>query len=1028
MKRLLFVLLLIVASSLSVLAQRTISGKVTDANNEPLIGATIVAEGTSAGTATDVDGGFTLNIPDGVTSLLVSYTGFSAKRVPLSTSNVYNITLESDVTVLQDVVVIGYGTASRKELTGSVSKVSGETIGRLPVTGVDQALQGQAAGVQVTTASGTPGSSVAIRVRGPSSITGSNEPLYVVDGIPINTGSYSQLGFGNQVTNALADLNPADIESIEILKDAASASIYGSRAANGVVLITTKRGRQQKTQISLNTYYGGQEVWRRIEPTTGPEYVALIQEMVRNRFGATAVPSGPSTRLIGLDNDPASYPSTNWQDEIFRTGAQSQTDLAISGGNERTKFYLSGSYFLQDGTIKGSSFNRYNFRFNLDNIVSDKFKVGMTNFFSRSLSTRINNDNNIFGVLSAALLMGSHIPTFNPDGTYGRDPNASIESPIAAYREPTNDAFNNRLNSSFFGEYTLLPGLNFRVQVGVDYLGFREFRFNPTTTNAGAGTGGTGIEALNEELNLVNENYFTYRNTFGKFGFDALLGASFQNSNRKSFFAQGENFPGNTIRTLNASSIKRDITSTETEWGLNSYFSRLNFNWDRKYFLSFSGRYDGSSRFGANNRWSFFPSVSGAWRISEEGFLRDNTFISDLKLKASWGVRGNQEIGNFSSRALISPGANYLQRAGLAPTQLGNPDLTWEEREDIDLGLEIGLLRDRLILSVEAYQGKTRELLLNRPLVGSSGFTSITENIGAMLNRGIDIGLTTTNISNNKIQWTTNLNVSFFENEITALAGTPFASGFASWVAEGEAIGSFRGFRVERIFQTQAEIDALNATARERTGNPNAVYQSTLTRPGDIMFRDLNGDGLITTADQEILGNANPRFYGGVTNNISAFGFDLSFFFQFTVGNMIYNNTRAFSEGMNGVFGQAGTVRNRWTPENPTTDTRYPRAVFGDPNNNRRTSDRFLEDGSFVRLKNLTLGYTIPKNVINKAGLTNARIYVSGQNLLTFTNYSGFDPEVNTFTAGQVGNLAQGTDFLTFPQPRVLLVGLNLGF
>jgi TonB-dependent starch-binding outer membrane protein SusC len=1022
MKRLFLAMMLFLGAIGTIAAQRTITGKVVDQKDEPLIGATILAEGTAIGTVTDINGDFSLNVAAGQEALIVSYTGYSTQRVVLTASNNYLVVMEAGV-ALEDVVVIGYGTATRQELTGSVSRVDADAISRLPVTGLDQALQGQAAGVQVTTSSGTPGSSVTVRVRGTSSISSSSEPLYVIDGVPINVGSYSQIGFGNQTTNALADLNPADIESMEILKDAAAAAIYGSRASNGVVLITTKRGKQQKTQISLNTYYGGQTVWREIEPLSGPEFVDLVQEGVRNRFGETIVPG--QLGLRGLDGDPNSYPSTNWFDEIFRTGAISQTDLSFAGGNERTKFYVSGSYFLQDGTIKGSSFDRYSFRFNLDNIVSDRFKIGTSNSFSRSLSTRINNDNNIFGVLSTALLLGTHIPTFNEDGTYGRDPNASIENPIAAYREPTNDVFNNRILSSVYGEYTLLPGLNFRTTVSADYISFREFRFSPTTTNAGAGTGGTGIEAMSAELNLTNENYFTYRKSFGDLGFDALLGASFQNSSFESFFGQGENFPGNTIQTLNAASVKRDVTSSRSEWGLNSYYSRFNFNWQQKYLLSASIRTDGSSRFGENNRWGVFPAVSAAWRVSQEGFLRDNSVISELKLRASWGLRGNFEIGNFASRALISPGANYLQRAGLAPTQLGNPNLTWEQREDIDLGLELGLFNDRVLLQVDAYRGTTQELLLNRPLVGSSGFTGITENIGSIENRGIDIQLTTSNIDKRNFQWNTSFNLSFFDNKILTLAGTPFASGFASWVEEGEALGSFRGFRVERILQTQEEIDELNNMAKEMTGNPNAVYQSTLTRPGDIMFADLNGDGRITADDQEILGNANPRFFGGITNNINAYGFDLSFFFQFSVGNMVYNNTRAFSEGMNSIFGQAATVRDRWTPDNPTTDTNFPRAVFGDPNNNRRVSDRFLEDASYLRLKNLTLGYRLPSSIVSKVGFSSLRIYVSGQNLLTFTNYSGFDPEVSTFATT---NTAPGTDFLTFPQARTMIVGLNVGF
>jgi TonB-linked SusC/RagA family outer membrane protein len=1023
MKKLLLSLMLVMVSGAAVFAQRAITGIVTDQGKEALIGATVLVEGTSVGTVTDVNGEFSLTVPAGQNVLLVSYTGYATRRVELTSASRYDVTLETDVMALSDVVVVGYGTASRKELTGSVSKVSGEVISRLPVTGLDQALQGQAPGVQVTSASGTPGASVSIRVRGPSSISAGNQPLYVVDGIPINTGSYSQIGVGGQQTNALADLNPADIESIEVLKDAAAAAIYGSRASNGVVLVTTKRGKQQKTQVSLNTYYGTQNVWRRIDPATGPEYVAFVQEAVRNRFTPTTLPSAAGLR--GLDNDPSTYPSTNWFDEIFVSAPISQTDLNFAGGNERTKFYVSGSYLNQDGTVLGSGFDRYSFRMNLDNLVSDNFKIGVSSGFSRSVSNRIQNDNNIYGVLSTALLLGSHIPVYNADGTYGRDQNASIENPVANALEPTYFVYSNRLLTNIYGELKILEGFNFRTSFSVDYLNLRDDRFIPATHIQAAGVNGTGEQGMSADLNLVNENYFTYRKSFGKLNFDALAGASFQNSLFEDFFGRGQNFPGKTIRELAAASVKQTVTSSKSEWGLNSYFSRFNFNWDQKYFLSASVRADGSSRFGANNRWGVFPAVSGAWRISEEGFLRDNRIISELKLKASWGIRGNQNISNFASRALISPGANYLQRAGLAPSQLGNPNLTWEEREDIDLGIELGLFDDRILLSVEVYQGTTNELLLGRPLVGASGYTSITENIGSVQNRGIDIGLNTTNVSTKKFTWTTNFNVSLFENEVLKLAGAPFAAGFGSWVEEGQALGSFRGYRVVQLFQTQAEIDALNQKAREMTGIASAVYQSTLTRPGDIMFEDINGDGRITADDQVILGNANPDFYGGITNNVSAFGFDLSFFFQYSVGNFVYNNTRGFSEGMNSIFGQAGTIRNRWTPDNPTTDTNYPRAVFGDPNNNRRVSDRFVEDASYLRLKNLTLGYNIPSSVMSKIGMTKGRIYVSGQNLLTFTNYSGFDPEVSTF--GET-NTAPGTDFLTFPQARTMLVGLNLGF
>ncbi|MFN5577916.1 MAG: SusC/RagA family TonB-linked outer membrane protein, partial [Bacteroidota bacterium] len=601
MKKQVLVLFLWFGTMASLIAQRTISGTITDDKKEPLIGASVLVKGTSTGTISDVSGAFSFSIPANGTTLVISYTGYASKEIAIGASNNYNVMLEQEAIDLSDIVIVGYGTQSKKELTGSVSKITSETISRLPVTGVDQALQGQAPGVQVTSASGTPGASVSIRVRGPSSISAGNQPLYVVDGIPINTGNYSQIGVGGQQTNALADLNPADIESIDVLKDAAAASIYGSRASNGVVIITTKRGKQQKTQISLNTYRGTQEVWKTIDPLTGPEYVALLQEGVKARYGATVIPS--QLGLRNLDADPSTYPTTNWFNEIFQSAAISQTDLNVSGGTDRTKFFVSGSVFDQGGVVKGSSFDRYSFRMNLDNLVTDKFKIGVSTGFSRSHNTRIQNDNNIYGVLSTALLLGSHIPVLNADGTYGRDANASIENPVANAVEPTYDVYSNRLLSNIFGELTILEGLTFRSSFSADYLNLRDDRFTPASHIQAAGVNGRGEQGFSSDLNLVNENYFSYRKAFGKLNFDGLVGNSVQISQFESLYGVGENYPGKTIRELNAASVKKDVTSSKSAWGLNSYFSRLNMNWAGKYFISGSVRADGSSRFGANNRW-----------------------------------------------------------------------------------------------------------------------------------------------------------------------------------------------------------------------------------------------------------------------------------------------------------------------------------------------------------------------------------------------------------------------------------------
>lgn len=1010
-KKVLLMLSMLVLFVGTIFAQTTVSGKVTDDKGEPMIGATVVVKGTTVGAVTDIDGGYSVSVPDANGTLVFSFVGFQSREEAIGNRTVIDMILSPN-SLLNEVVVVGYGTQTKKELTGSVSKVSGEVISKLPVTGIDQALQGQAAGVQVITNSGTPGGGVSIRVRGPSSITASNQPLYVVDGIPINTGNYAQLGAGGQGTNAISDLNPTDIASIEILKDAAAASIYGSRGSNGVVLITTKRGKSGKSKVSLNTYYGTQEAWRQIEPQTGQEHIGTINEARRNVGLAPLYSATDSTNAA----------NTNWQNEILRSAAISNTDLSFEGGTERLQYRVSGSYFDQQGIVIGSSFNRMSVRANIDNRLNDKLKLSFSSSYSRSLSNRINNDNNIYGVVSAALLVGGHIPVTNADGTYARDPFSSVENPVSGALLPVFEAPTQRILSNLSLEWEIAEGLTARSNIGADLINYREFRFYPSTVPAAAGVRGQGFETFFNDNNLINENLLFYKKNFGGFKTDLVLGLSFQKDRTESLFTQGENFPGNTVQTLNAASVKKDIQSNRSLWGINSQFARLNLSYEGRYILSGSIRRDGASRFGKGNRYGIFPGVSAAWLISEEGFLKGNSTISNLKLKAGWGVRGNSNIGNFASRALIGAGFNYNQIAGLAPTQLGNNDLTWEQREDLTAGIEIGLLNDRIGLEIEAYQANTNSLLLDRPLPFTSGYGSISQNVGKMENKGVDIRVTTQNINKKNFTWSTTFNVSTYRNKVTDIVNE-FGAGFASWVDTGYALGAFRGYRTAGIFQNQGEIDALNQTAKEKTGRTTAVYQATATRPGDIKFVDINGDGVITSADQEVIGDANPDWFGGITNDFNIYGVDISLFFQFMQGNQIYNNTRAFSEGMNSVFGQFATVRNRWTPNNTNTD--IPRAAWGDPNNNRRTSTRFLEDGSYMRLKNLSIGYSLPKDIISKLRLGSLRVYYSGQNILTFTKYKGLDPEISTF--GET-NTAPGTDFLTFPQARTHTVGLNVSF
>lgn len=993
---------------------RTVTGKVLSSEDgTTLPGVSVVVKGTTIGTQTDLDGNYSITIPSGATTIVFTSLGYLSQEVVVGTRTQITVRLSLDVKSLGEVVLVGYGTQLKREITGSQTNVSAKDIENSPILNTAQALRGRATGVQVVQNSGTPGSNMSVRVRGVGSLSAGNQPLYVVDGVPISTGSFSQIGFGGQTTDALSDLNTNDIESIEVLKDAAATAIYGSRASNGVVLITTKRGANQATKISFNTYYGLQNPIKTIPVLTGQQYIELQNEAANNRFGGTA----NYTTISGLSSNPADYPSTNWQDLIFREAPTQNYDLSFSGGNDRTIFYVSGTYLNQKGIVLGSGFERFSARFNVDNKVSDKFRVGANATASRSKNTRINNDNNIFGVVSTAVLLGSHIPAFNANGTYGRDPLASIENPIAAALEPTNNAFTNRFLSSLYAEYSFNSNLKFRTSVGVDFVAFKENRFSPTTTNAGAGVGGSGIEAFSSDITLINENTLTFAKRFGtKHDFSALGGFSIQETKFESIFASAEGFPGNSIKRLSAGSVKTNATSSGSSNGLIGYLARINYTYNGKYIFQASVRTDASSRFGANNRYATFPAGSIGWRVSEESFLKNSKTISDLKLRASYGLTGNQSFGNFASLSLTGAGANYQGQAGLAPAQLGNPDLTWEKGEQLNIGLDLGLFNNRLTVTVDAYDRLTKDLLFSRPLVGSSGFLSVAQNIGSIQNKGLEFGISSVNFDKSDFKWTTNFNISFVENKIKELSGTPFASGFASWVQEGFTLGSFRGFKTDGIFQDQASINALNATA------PGGVYQSSLTRPGDIKFQDLNGDGVITTADQTILGNAQPKFYGGITNNLSFKGLDLSFFFQYSYGNLIYNNTRAFGEGMNSIFGQFATTLNRWTPTNTNTD--MPRAVFGDPNNNRRTSDRFLEDGSYIRLKDVTLSYTFESNVIKNLGFKSLRVFVGGNNLWTGTKYQGFDPEVSTFSET---NTAPGTDFLTYPQSKTVTFGLNLG-
>lgn len=1087
-KTLLMSLVLMLTLFQVVLAQtRTVSGRVTDQKTgEGLPGVTVLLKGTSNGVSTNADGSFSLAVPTTGGTLIFSSVSYVTQERPLGANSQFDVGLAADNKQLSEVVVTGYGQVeSRRDLTSSIATVSSAQFKDQPVIGVDQALQGRAAGVQVFQNSGTPGAGIAVRVRGAASISASNEPLYVVDGLPIITSSSSQLGTGNQGINGLNDLNPNDIATIEVLKDAASAAIYGSRASNGVVLITTKRGKAGKANVDVDYYTGVQSAWKRPQVLNGPQQTQLFLDQVANRYGVnadgsvTTVPVNGSTpattytslaeaaaytfratagtrtrtsastatnniytymnsgaiRPLSQFQDPSTAPTTNWSDLVLRDARISNYGLTFSGGSDASRYRLAINYFDQLGTVIGSGYNRGSVRFSSDNKLSEKIRMGFSMGLSRAVNNRINNDNSIYGVLTTARLYATDLPLYNPDGTYYK--NGSLENPYVAATEPYIKSATNRLIGSQYTEFELIKNLKYRATFGLDFNYGRDDRFYSTLTNAGASVNGQATQATVQDGNFNHISSLNYTKMFGTdHSLNALFVAEYQRDAYSDNFATVSGFPSNAIRELAAGATKVTTTSSSTSNTLFGLLAKADYAFKSRYLLSASVRRDNSSRFGENNRVGYFPAFSAGWRIIDESFLKDQTTISELKLRGSYGQTGNQPTSNFGARGLIGVGYNYLDQGGLATSQLANPDLKWERTSATDIGLDFGFLQNRIYVSTDVYYRHTTDLLLPQSLTYDTGFTSYSANVGSMENKGLEVALTTINMQNegDGFNWSTNFNISFNRNKVLDIANpspTGLPQGFASRLQAGQPLGAFYGYVVDHIFQSQDEINALNAALRTKTGSANATYQSTATRPGDIMFKDVNGDGVITADDQQIIGSAQPKYYGGITNTFRFKGFDLNVLFQYNIGNQIYNSSRSYTEGMSTTYSADVTVLNRWTTTNTNTD--IPRAVLGDPNNNNRTSTRFLEDGSYGRFKTVTLGYALPASVINRFHVRTLRVYVQAQNLVTFTKYKGLDPEVNTYGSGggastTTYNTALGTDFFTYPQSRTLTGGVTLGF
>lgn len=1014
----LFLAVLLFSFTETVMAQnREITGIVKGSDSPTGIpGVSIKVEGSNAGTSSNADGSFAIAVPDNAV-LTFSYIGYKPQRLQITSNrNQYEVILESNEEALEEVVVVGYGEQSRRTITSAIAQVGAEAIKDLPMPSPDQMLQGRAPGVQVTAASGEPGGGVTVRVRGSTSINASSEPLYVIDGVPIVSQNLARTTFG-QATNPLADLNPADIESMEILKDAAAAAIYGARAANGVVLITTKRGKTGKPVVSIASYAGTSKAWK--DPNElrvdGPTFERLQNEAARNNwidnFGSIDAVNGGGNTFTPPYADPENAINSNWIDPIMQSGSMYNVDASVAGGNEQIRYLVSANNFRQQGIMRPVEFDRKSFRSNLDFTVSDKLKLGTSLFYTNNQRNRIQNGNSINSALANAFFYPSNIPLYNADGSYNKP---VWESPLAIVNETDYLMNTDRIIGNVFADWTIIDGLVFRSTWSLDNNYVKEDNYSNTRMVAGAGVGGLATSSIVQDLNWINENILTYKfNLQERHNFNLLAGTTFQYNNNSFTSATGQGFPSDSFRKIASAAVKNS-DGDETAWAIASLFGRVNYDYKQKYMLSANLRYDGSSRFGENNRWGFFPSASVGWAMSEENFMEAVDVISQWKWRASYGVTGNQSgIGNFASLGLwggqrggyrggggTTPGeggsAAYAEYPGFNPVQLANPDLKWETTAQFNIGADIGFFDDRLSFSFDYYNKQTKDLLLEVPVPRSVGYSVLLQNYGEMENKGFELGLNASPIRKESFNWDINFNVSQNRNMIKTLA-SPFNQFTRDYIRleEGYPLYSF-------YVHEQLGVD---------------------TQTGDIIWRT-GEDGVFNVNRDRFISDRNawPDFQGGLTNTLKYKNFDLMVFFQYSYGNYVFNYNRYFFEhGGERATGYSAQQLDRWQQPGDLTD--IPRLSSVNYNTNFRPS-RHIEDASYLRLKNFTFGYSLPGAVAAKIGASQIRLYVSGQNVLTFTNYSGLDPEVSVSPSETVQGIDQGV----MPQPRLWMGGLNLTF
>lgn len=1045
-----FSMLLLTLFSFSVaMGQVLVRGTVIDQAGETVPGANIQIKGGAQGTITDLDGKFSLSAPNKKSVIVVSFIGYATQELPVDVSKPMSIVLKDDAKALDEVIIVGYQEVRRKDLTGAVAKVDMEGLLKTPSSSFDQTLGGRIAGVNVSSGEGTPGGTMNIVIRGNNSLTQDNSPLYVVDGFPVEDPAVA------------STLNPSDIESVEVLKDASATAIYGARGANGVVIISTKKGKVGKPQLKYDGSFGVQQVTNTIPMMDAYEFVKLQNEMYPADAKKNYLQNyeGKQWTL----NDYRDIPQYDWQDEIFRTAWQQSHNVSLMGGTEGVRYNASASYFDQDGIIQASNYKRFQTRMNTI-VRRGKLNMSITANYSRAIQTGSSTSlyassgmNNLF------YSVWGYRPVTEPDVPLGtlKDNalDASIEStndyrfnPIMSLNNEYRKNYTNNLQLNGFVEYEFMKGLKLKVSGGYTYDARSNDTFNNSKTRYGSPISTDKVNAQvvrQQRLTWLNENILSYQTYIKKnHSIRSLVGVTLQNSDYEYYAFKTTNIPNESLGMAGMSDGIPGATSSETSsWSMMSYLARVDYNYKSRYYATASFRSDGSSKFSQKNRYGFFPSGSLAWSFGEEGFMeRYKSILSSGKLRASWGLTGNNRVGEYESYAILRmlkatsnnipsgvyPFDNNLTGVGMVPVSLANKDLKWETTEQWNVGLDLGFLEERIGINMDWYMKTTRDLLLDAALPQSTGYFSAMKNIGKVRNSGVEFTLNTVNINTKGFRWGTNFNIAFNKNKVLELAENQTSlltsayfdqayNSQSTYIAKkGYSMGMMYGYLYEGTYKYD-DFYKSGDTYVLRSGVPYFSSENN-TQPGMPKYKDLNGDGVINTNDCTMIGRGLPIHTGGFTNDFSYKGFDLTIFFQWSYGNDVLNANRLFFENANGSknLNQFASYANRWTPDNPASNI----PVAKNSSSNKVVSSRVIEDGSFLRLKTLSVGYTLPKKRIAKWGISSARVYVAGDNLWTVSGYSGYDPEVSIRNSA----LTPGLDYSAYPRAYAINFGVNLGF